>query len=221
MTVTKTEQLAQFYEGNLHQFDVDKARFTPIGAYAKSLRDSVRALWQGRVDLSGFGDAMFSAIERHLEIAWREGAAKCGVRPDERTPEEQSALENFIDGQVAFVPRLGGFIEANSKAEGGLLRTSLNRLPPWVNRFNEVRNIAQQITCKDQKLQWFLGETIEHCKTCLKLNGRVMRGSRWRELDIWPQDRRPGKLECNGYNCDCRLDPTDRRVTPGRLPRLS
>jgi hypothetical protein len=163
---------------------------------------------------------MFSAIERHLEIAWREGAAECGIRPDERTLEETARLNEFIDGQIAFVPRLGAFIQENSKAEGGLLRTSLKRLPPWVNRYNEVKAIAQEMACEDTKFQWFLGQTLEHCRTCLKLNGRVMRASQWAKLDVHPQDTRPGKLECRGFNCDCRRRKTDRRATPGPLPRL-
>jgi hypothetical protein len=216
---TKIEPLAQYYEDSLSRCDLDKARFTPIEAYAKSLRDSVRALWQGRVDRSGFGAAMFSAIDRHLEIAWRAGAAECGIRPDERTEEEQSALEKFIDNQIEFVPRFGRFIEENSKAEGGLLRTSLKRLPPWVNRWNEVKSIATQMACGDLKQMWVLGQA-EHCKTCLKLSGRVMRGSRWAELDIYPQDTRRGKLQCRGFNCKCRFVKTNKRATPGRLPRL-
>ena len=211
--------LGNVYEDSLNKFDVDKARFTPIEAYAKSLRDSVRGLWTGRFDRPTFGDAMFSAIERHLEVAWREGAAECGIRKDERTAEEEATLKRFIDGQIAFVPRFGGFIEENNRASGGLLRTSLTRLSPWVNRWNEVKGIAAEMSCVDQKFIWLLGDA-EHCRTCLKLNGRVMRASRWRELDVHPQDTRPGKLICQGFECKCRRPPTDRRATPGRLPRL-
>lgn len=211
--------LNELYEDRLTKYDVDKARFTPIEAYAKSLRDSVRGLWTGRFDRPTFGEAMFSAIARHLEVAWREGAAECGIRPDERTAKEQATLERFIDGQIAFVPRFGSFIEENNRASGGLLRTSLKRLPPWVNRWNEVKAIASEISCGDQKFVWLLGEA-EHCKTCLKLAGRVMRASRWRELDVHPQDTRPGKLDCRGFECKCRRPPTNRRATPGRLPRL-
>ena len=218
MTGLKTVPLAQLYADNLLKSD-DKAVSSPIENYAKALRDSVRVLWQGRVDRSGFGQAIFSAIARHIEIAWREGAAQCGIRPDERTQEEQQRLEQFIDGQLAFVPRFGRFIEENSKANGGLLRTSLNRLPPWVNRWNEVKAQAQQIACANVKWVWQLG-VAEHCKTCLKLNGRVMRGLRWDKLDVHPQDTRPGKLCCNGFNCKCRLVETDKRATPGRLPKL-
>ncbi len=216
----KTVQLRQLYEDNLHGSD-DKAVSSPIGNYAKALRDVVRALWGGHRNESQFVSGMLSAISRHLEFAWREGAAECGIRPDERTSEEQQRLEQFIDGQLAFVPRFGGFIEENSKANGGLLRKSLNRLSAWVNRWNEVKAIASTMSCENQKFIWLLGEAEEHCKTCsLKLNGRVMRGERWDELDVHPQDTRPGKLCCRGFKCTCRRPPTDKRATPGRLPKL-
>jgi hypothetical protein len=165
-------------------------------------------------------ETLNDTIQFHLELAWREGAAECGVRPDERTPEEDQRLREFVINQMSYTFGLAEFVEANTQAEGGLLRTSLKRLPPWVNRYNEVKAIAQEMACGNQKFQWFLGETIEHCRTCLKLNGRVMRASQWAKLDVHPQDTRPGKLECRGFNCDCRRKKTDKPATPGRLPSL-
>lgn len=144
---------------------------------------------------------------------------ECGVRPDERTPEEDTRLRGFLNNQMSFTFNLAEFVEANTQAEGGLLRTSLKRLPPWVNRYNEVKAIATMMACADTKYLWVLG-FAEHCKTCLKLAGRVMRASRWAELDVHPQDTRPGKLACRGFKCKCRFVETDKRATPGRLPRL-
>ncbi len=203
----------------LHQTEIKARRPTGIDDFALSLRASVRGLWSGRRDLFGFVDNMVSILNRHLENAWREGAAEGGIRPDERTPEETERLNAFVNGQIVFVPRLGEFIQENSNAEGGLLRTSLTRLSPWVNRYNEVKAIATQMACGDLKQMWVLG-VAEHCKTCLKLAGRVMRGSQWAKLDVHPQDTRPGKLDCRGFNCKCRFVETDKRATPGRLPRL-
>lgn len=197
-----------------------KARPTDVAAYAFALRQNVRAFWSGRRDFDQFLETLNDTIRFHLELAWREGAMECGVRPDERTPEEDRRLREFVLNQTSFTFNLAEFVEANTQAEGGLLRTSLKRLPPWVNRFNEVKAIAHEMACADTKFQWFLGQTIEHCRTCLKLNGRVMRASQWAKLDVHPQDTRPGKLECRGFRCDCRREKTDRRATPGRLPRL-
>jgi hypothetical protein len=203
------------------EFDLlTKAVPKGASAYAKALRDATRALWTGRFDTAQFNDAMFSAVSRNFELAWRTGASQCGISPSERTPEETERLNELIDQQMEYVPDLAQFIAENSRENGVLLRRSLNRLPVWANRWNETKAIAQQMACSDQKLVWRIGKTEKHCRTCLKLNGRIMRASKWKELDIWPQDTRKGKLACNGYNCDCSLNPTNKRATPGPLPRL-
>lgn len=207
--------LSELYKDSLD----DKARPTGADAYAFSLRQNVRAFWSGQRDFDQFLETLNDTIQFHLELAWRAGAAECGIRPDERTAEEAATLRNFILNQLSFTFNFAEFVEANRKSEGGLLRTSLKRLPPWVNRWNEVKGIAAETACGDQKFIWLLGQA-EHCKTCLKLAGRVMRGSRWRELDVHPQDTRPGKLDCRGFECKCRRPPTDKRATPGPLPRL-
>lgn len=219
VTVMKTEPLAQSYVDLLCKSDVEKARPTGVDAYAFALRQNIRAFWARSRDFDQFLETLNDTIQFHLELAWREGAMECGVRPDERTPEEDRRLREFILSQMSFTFRLAEFVEANTQAEGGLLRTSLKRLPPWINRYNEVKAIASEVSCGNQKFIWLLGQA-EHCKTCLKLAGRVMRGSRWAELDVHPQDTRPGKLACRGFECKCRRLPTNKRATPGRLPRL-
>lgn len=201
--------------------DLTETKARPKGKadFALSLRAAVRGLWSDRLDLFGFTDTMVGAFQRHFEIAWREGAASCGIRADERTEDETARLNEYINDQISFVLPLGQFVQENSKAEKGKLSRSLKRLPPWINRYDEVRAIAQQMACSDFKYRWVLG-IAEHCKTCLKLAGRVMRASRWAELDVHPQDTRPGKLACNGFNCKCRFEKTTKRATPGKLPRL-
>lgn len=218
LEVSPNDNLAAIYKSTLADLD-NKARPTGVDAYAFALRQNVRAFWSGRRDFDQFLETLNDTIQFHLELAWREGAAECGISPDERTPEEAARLREFVLNQMSFTFKLAEFVEANTQAEGGLLRTSLKRLPPWINRYNEVKAIAQQMACADTKYRWVLG-FAEHCKTCLKLAGRVMRASRWAELDVHPQDTRPGKLECNGYKCKCRFERTNKRATPGRLPRL-
>jgi hypothetical protein len=195
VTGLKTVPLAQYYAALSLE---SKARPKGIDDFALSLRASVRGLWNGSRNLFGFVDNTISILERHLENAWREGANVCGIRPDERSPEEQATLQDYIENQIQYVLPLGQFIQENSRENGGLLRKSLNRLPPWINRYNEVREISQEMSCTDQKFVWLLGEA-EHCISCLRLNGRVMRMSKWRQLDVHPQDTRPGKLRCRGF----------------------
>lgn len=190
-----------------------------IDDFAGGVRAAIRAFWQGDFDRFTFVDNMRAAIERNFKIAWLEGAKQCGILESELTPDELVAREQAINSQFPYLVEFSLAIQEGSKANGGKLGPLLTRGKLWINRYNEVRHQAMTLACKNQKLEWRVGIS-EHCRTCLKLNGRVMRASRWQELDVWPQDTRPGKLACNGYNCKCTLKPTKARATPGPLPRI-
>lgn len=192
----KIESLATYYDA----LTTDKAKRRGINDFGLSLRAAIRGLWSGSLSLFDFTETMISNLERSFEVAWQEGAATCGVLPDERSSNENDRLSQYTNDQIQYILPFGQEIQENSKANGGLLRPQLTRSKIWLNRYNEVFSIAQQMACADQKLVWRIGATEKHCKTCLKLNGRVMRASKWQELDIHPQDIRPGKLDCNGFN---------------------
>lgn len=190
-----------------------------LATFKTSIRAAARGLWAGKTDLLDFVDMMYSAIRRGYEQAWRDGAATCGIKPAERTPEEQAALDEMITANQGYVVRYGDWIVEHNQASGAKLQPVLDRAELWVNRYNEVKAKAQTMACGDKKLQWILGKTERHCKTCRKLHGRVHRASVWKRIDIYPRDTRPGKLDCHGFYCDCSLQETDLPATPGRFPK--
>ena len=80
----------------------------------------------------------------------------------------------------------------------------------------EVVNLARTMADANQKLVWGLGPT-EHCRTCLKLDGKVKRAEVWAAANIRPQSP---DLACGGWRCQCTLEPTDAPASPGPLPRI-
>lgn len=106
--------------------------------------------------------------------------------------------------------------ETKQKEPDTTLRAASSRLPMWINRYNEVMNTAKLMAGENVKLMWVLGKT-EHCSSCLKLAGKVKRKREWLAAGIQPQSR---SLECGGFNCQCSLQPTSARASPGRLPGL-
>lgn len=192
--------------------------------FKRSIRAQVRSLLFGHTDEFGFTDNMLSAMERAFERAWQEGAADCGIGPDERTAEEATALNNYVNTQATFIP---GFARRITQARDDALANDekitqntggvLSQASMWANRYNEVVSMAKTMACGDKKQIWVLGPT-EHCGDCSKLAGKVKRGSVWVAADIRTQSPR---LECGGFNCQCQLKPTDAKATPGRLPALS
>lgn len=187
-----------------------------IDNYRMGLRFAVRGLWTGVIDRDQFDEQMRVLINRRLEQAWNEGAAECGIKPDEFLLEDRLTLARAIGEELGHINGLAIRVEENSKKNKGKLTPLLNRVSTlWLNRYNELVNLAKQQVCGDEKLIWVLGSTKVHCRDCLNYNGRVYRGSVWKRNNIEPQSMR---LFCRGRRCLCDLKPTNLPVTKGRVP---
>lgn len=201
------------------QVGIELTAVKGVSDFQRNLRAQVRLRWNDLRTDDQFIIGINNAIDRGFRQAWRAGAAECGVKMNELTPAERQALEQKIFDQFPYITTLGAFVAANTRAEGGKLATLYGRLNLWTARYQEVVNQAKAMACKDKKLMWTLG-AAEHCPSCLKLAGKVKRGSFWTEQGILPRQAGAGYLECGGFNCQCTLVPTDAPITPGPLPRL-
>ena len=172
----------------------------------------------GALFYNDFVSAMESALRLGANWAWREGAAECGIAPEEMTFEERMLIQSMYNEQMAYVDGFAMFIIEHSKERGGKRGALQPRIDTWANRYNEWVNRAKERACADKKLKWVLGPTKVHCSDCLNLDGRVYRGSIWQKYGIRPQSP---ELECGGFNCKCTLEPTDEPCTRGHPPRLS
>lgn len=189
-----------------------------LDSYRRKLRKAARAFWAEAIDYWDFQIAMQFAIQDELFKGWMSGARECGISQyNEILPDEDRIFQDFKQNQLAFMPRFALFM-IQTKESGGKIGTVYRRLELWANRYNEIRNLARQIVCKDKKMAWVLGPTEQHCPDCSRYSGRVYRASIWQRNGIKPQDN---DLSCCGYNCLCQLKPTDRPVTPGKPPAKS
>lgn len=187
--------------------------------YEASLRSAVRGLWSGVYSVADFFSIFQSAIRRNLTRAWHEGAAACGIKPEELTTAETLALQTLIVNEEQYVFGFALDVEAGSKAAGVKLSRHFARVPKWGNRYNEARTRGEAMACADKKKKWKLG-AAEHCKSCVKLDGKVKRNSFWIERGILPNVAGASYLDCKGYECKCSLEDTDDPVSRGPLPKL-
>jgi len=179
--------------------------------FRRGLRSAVRGLWSKVINESQFIDAMQSAIQRNLTVAWQEGATECGISADELSEAEIEARDAFIDDQFTY---LSGFGDAIVENGDNRLKDLYSRIELWVNRYGEIRDKAKAMACADQKLEWRINVRCkEHCSSCTRLNGKVKRGSYWNKT-ILPRSR---DLECGGWRCCCSLMVTDKPVSKGKL----
>lgn len=176
-----------------------------------------REYYRGTIESRfNFVDLMYSAITKGYREAWLEGAKESGIRSlDELTPEEQMTLQGLINTDFSYVLGVAEYIETRPhEDESAEISNLYDRAELWVNRYNAIKAQAQTMSAADKKYRWVYGDT-EHCATCNALSGRVYRGSVW-AVNVLPQSRR---LDCGGWRCQCRLEETTDRVTPGRFPK--
>lgn len=187
-----------------------------IDSYRANLRNAVRGLWSGDYDYFSFYDQMMLSIERGFTQAWYEGAAMYGVGPTELTEIERGALQAEIIKETNFIDALGQAIIARNRASGGKLEPLYTRTELWVSAYNRVMTLASTYAAADQKAEWVIGaKQREHCRDCVRYNGKVHRLSVWRKYGAVP---RSYDLACRGYHCGCELRVTSSPATPGRPP---
>lgn len=188
--------------------------------FREAIKASVRGLWMGVLYRSQFMEVMQGAIERELWNAWIEGMSTCGMTTADMEPEDRDTVQNEIYKQLFFLGPFADDIIASSKATGKPLEPLLSRAEMWINQYESVKSLAKVTVCGDTKYEWVMGETEEHCASCLRLNGIVKRASVWKKAGISPQQPPNPMLECEGWKCLCELKPTSKPCTPGPLPNL-
>lgn len=189
--------------------------------YYSILKSPAYGLWNGTYTKGEFLEAFEAAIVKGLRIAWEQGAAEMGIIPEDMTDAERGALQIALFDQFQYTENFADYIGDLSKANGGSWGAVNVRLRMWSNKFSLFQGMGRAYAKLDKKLEWVLGPTEKHCSDCSKLNGKVKRASQWliaRGEGIYPQSR---QLECKGYNCGCELQPTDKPMSKGILPRVS
>jgi hypothetical protein len=200
------------------QREGDEMRESGLTIYGGGIRANFRALWSGTWSTGDFILAMLETVALGLRTAWIEGMESAGVAEDEISPQEWGILRDRINQENAHITDLAGHINAGNRAAGGKLGDLMPRAELWVNRYNDIVNLARTTASTDPKLNWNRGPTIQPCADCLRYNGKVHRASVWARVGARPQSP---DLECSGFRCLCTLDPTDERATPGLPPRPS
>lgn len=186
-----------------------------ISNYRSVLRSAVRGLWGGAIDAAQFDENMRLAESRYLTEAFSAGLAEGGIKLDEITIDEQIKIGEFIQRDSTFIPGFRDAIIQNSRANGGKVSPLFQRADQWVERYTEAKALGKAMALADQKAEFVLGPTKDHCRSCTGLNGRVYRYSVWIANNAVPPHN--WSFECRG-GCQCSLVPTDKPITKGKFP---
>ena len=184
--------------------------------FLRQLKSYCLQLFRGELGEFEWIQDMTDTIADQLGKAWREGAKQVEVDPAEFTDEDIEELNKIIASEYDYVLALGSDI-LGLRLVGGSLEDYRNkfasRIEIWAHRYTDVVNRAMAYFGGRVKLEWVLGETEEHCATCLAMAGTVAWSKEWDESPIKPQSPPNEHLECGGWRCDCHLEVTDKRRT--------
>jgi hypothetical protein len=199
--------------------DLEKIGIKTMEYYQKQIDRLTRSLYRGNVDELEFVFVMGDLITGQLTKAWYEGMAENGLTKDDMTDEWRAILDGIIAEEKSHLADLAAAIDQAS-IDKTPIDPLLTRAALWGGRYEDVVNQAKLATAEPKdKFEWVYGDT-EHCETCAALNGLVARAGEWEQSGFHPQMPPNGLLECGGWRCQCRLEPTDKRRTANVLQRL-
>lgn len=199
-----------------------KAKQGTVDTYARHLHNYAAALWRGDIDIGEFVSMMVDEIEPAMIAAWIEGMGECGLTWDDMLEDEVATQQDAANGQFEYLPDYAAYIVAHNKESGGKKVDLWPRVDLWVNRWGEMRGLATITCCGDEKMKWEVSPdpSLEHCSSCLSLDGITKRAKFWAAKGLQPREAGTELLACHGWACACSLTVTDDPVTPGPLPPL-
>lgn len=172
----------------------EEAAQSAILAFAAAMKRLVKSLKSGGLEQPKFESELEQLVRTYYERMYMIGS---GNPPTGE--EERSELDSELALALAAIPLLSSDVKAglfDEDTEGRIER----RTGLWLTALALVYNMGKSRSGK--LLQWRLGNTEDHCSTCIRLNGQKKSGQEWREGGYLPQSR---ALECGGWNCDCSL----------------
>lgn len=181
--------------------------------WRRSVNSVIRGIYTGAFSISTAVATLQVGIQRNYTRAWLAGSGTSSVADMSR--KERAVLDGEIREDQGYVR---GFVDRLARLrEAGESQTRLMREgEQWRLAYDRILALAKTYDREDPRLQWLLGNTEDHCKTCEGLHKRTYRASKWAEHNCYPKSKR---LECGGGNyCDCSLEETNRLITPGRFP---
>lgn len=193
-----------------------------VGSYTLHIWQDMREYFHQEQDAFEFIDSLTAEITNQYTRAWNEGARAAGVDPRDMADPDLAHLDDMIRAEFNFVLGLAEDIDNaryREMTDQEFADAFKGRADLWANRYTEVKNEAV-VWFSREKLVWILGATEQHCSTCARLNGVVAYADEWYASGLRPQNAPNERLECGGWRCDCRLEPTDKRKTRGGIPSV-
>ena len=161
------------------------------------VEDAIAGAVSGSIDRRRFGIVMRAHVTKYGRKAFQDGLEAGGIE-DPPTPDDLNAIASLVASQSQYITNLGDALYGEGISEAQLME----KPALWFNK--SIQPFYQEgIASADRNglYEWVYGDT-EHCDDCQRLNGQKHRMRDWLKSAYLPQS---DALECNGFNCKCRL----------------
>jgi HK97 family phage portal protein len=176
--------------------------------FEDDFEDALQVYIDGKTARQQWGLRARAMIRKANNKAFRDGLDDGGVTGEEPSDDEKAQINQFISEQSKYVTELGAAVKS------GALKSAAGKGATWFNK--SVRPMYQAgfgSAAANMMVEWVLGRTEEHCKSCSGYNGQRHRYKSWMRVGAIPQS---DELACNGFNCECNLVPVQAKAR-GRL----
>ena len=177
-----------------------------VKRYDDALTNAVHDTFNGNSDAVDQRRIHKDLLRRLAPEVFMEGMREGGLTDidDEDMAEMNEAVADWLATQI---PHVNGFAADTQAARGDKAAQSdiLGRVVLWVNALRELGALGRAYAHNNQKGQWVLGSTREHCADCRRFARMKPHRMSWFRARKMP---RSIDLECNGFDCRCDIvDP--------------
>lgn len=183
----------------------EKAIGQIVTTYTDQLTNAVYDVWNGHSDAIDFRRAHKAMLKQFAPRAFEEGMREGGIT--EIDEEDRAEMEEQVNDWLATqYPYVNDFAKAVGEARKAkdARPAILERVSMWADSLRSLGDMGRAYAMANEKVQWTLGETEEHCRTCLYLASlKPHRVSWFVSREYIPRQNGSEKLECGGWLCDC------------------
>lgn len=180
---------------------VERAFTKDIGETRQEFEDefllAIADTKDGTIDAARLRSILNTVVDTLGEQAYRDGLEDGGIANAELDDDDRSTISRLTAEAKSFVSDFVDKFDTYSDIQ-------LDQRPKlWANKtLQPFYDHGVAAADANGLYVWVLGQTEDHCETCLAMAGERKRMKNWLKGGILPKS---DKLKCKGFHCDCEL----------------
>jgi len=166
-------------------------------AFVKAMQNALTAMVDKTITSAMARVRVRGLLKSFGTDAMGDGLEYGGVARSDMSADDQQTIARLLLDNGQYVNN----VVEEAYSETGLRGSPETRAPLWTKSLIAFYQAGVSSADANGLYIWNYGAT-EHCDDCQRLNGQVHRWKDWTASGWMPQSNR---LECGGWNCECKL----------------